>query len=368
MPVPSTSDLQIARLAAWPIDIPLTDGFAISRGTVVTAANVFVCVDLHGGATGYGECAPFTDLTGEDQKGTLAAIESLRDLVLGQTAATWRRLSQILHEAAPRQPAARCGLETAILDALCRAVGLPLWTLFGGAAVGVQETDVTIPILGRERSLDLAREWRARGFRILKMKVGRNLDQEIATILDICRLWPDVSFVVDANQALSETEALRLMSTLKNHGTNVRLLEQPVGRADLTALARLRRDSPFPIGVDESAGSRDDLVRIIRAQAADVVNLKIMKSGVIEALDMATLALSSGLAIMFGGMIETRLAVGCSLALVAGVGPAHTLDLDTPLLLAADPVDGGYCYDGPLMHLSPGPGHGAAPQTTTGDD
>jgi hypothetical protein len=64
---------------------------------------------------------------------------------------------------------------------------------------------------------------------------------------------------------------------------------------------------------------------------------------------------------MFGGMMETRLAMGRSLAMAAGIGPAHTLDLDTPLLMATDPLEGGYRYEGPVMVLAEGAGMGIAP-------
>ena len=52
---------------------------------------------------------------------------------------------------------------------------------------------------------------------------------------------------------------------------------------------------------------------------------------------------------MIGGMVETRIAMGCSFSLVLGLGGFDVLDLDTPLLLSTDPVTGGYRYSGPLL-------------------
>lgn len=74
--------------------------------------------------------------------------------------------------------------------------------------------------------------------------------------------------------------------------------------------------------------------------------MKIMKSGIRESIQMALLARAHDLKVMIGGMLETRLAMGCSLALVVGLGGIDYLDLDTPLLLASDPFVGGYSYEG----------------------
>ena len=354
-------DLEISGIRAWPVDIPLTDTFTISRGSITNAESVFVEVRLQGGALGFGECAPFTSITGEHRSGTIRAVEQLTALLVGESAGTLRRLSRVMSDALPGEPAARCGLETAILDAMCHAVGIPLWAFFGGACMGPFETDITIPMLGREKCLELAGHWHGRGFRSLKVKVGSHAESDIAIIHDIWARYQDTSFVVDANQGFSEPDALRVMRALKRSGVDVRMIEQPVDKADIEALARLRSERLFPVCADESVATRQDAAAIVRAGAADIVNIKIMKCGVVEALDIALFSLTAGLQIMFGGMMETRLAMGCSLAIAAGIGPVHTLDLDTPLLMREDPVVGGYHYNGAQMVLGDGPGLGITP-------
>ena len=104
------------------------------------------------------------------------------------------------------------------------------------------------------------------------------------------------------------------------------------------------------MAADESVRSLDDARRVIQLQAADDINIKIMKTGVVEALRIAALARSVGLRLMIGGMVETRIAMGCSFSLVLGQGGFDVLDLDTPLLLSTDPVLGGYSYSGPILH------------------
>jgi L-alanine-DL-glutamate epimerase-like enolase superfamily enzyme len=357
------SDLKIEDIIFWDEDIPLTDRFTISGGSLPAARNLFIRLTLRNGAVGFGECAPFAEITGEDRNATENIISRLKPVLLERPVYEYRDISRIMSEMAPANPAARCGLETAILDAFCRSLGIPLWAFFGGVATGPYETDVTIPILDKGRCLELAEHWYQQGFRILKMKIGANLDSDLANITAISKRFTDVSIIADANQGLDEKDALGLVKSLKKINADIRCIEQPVHKADIMAMARLRSESPFPICADESVASRKDATDILKSSAADIINIKIMKSGVIEAYDIALFALAGGMEIMFGGMVETRLAMSCSLAMAASVGPVHTLDLDTPLLMTYDPWNGGYGYKGPTMTLSPDPGLGITPRS-----
>jgi L-alanine-DL-glutamate epimerase-like enolase superfamily enzyme len=133
------------------------------------------------------------------------------------------------------------------------------------------------------------------------------------------------------------------------------LLEQPLVREDLDGLAALRHLTGIPVAADESVRSLEDAKAVLSKQATDYINIKIMKTGVAAALEIASFALASGLRLMIGGMVETRIAMGCSFSLVLGCGGFDVLDLDTPLLLTQDPVRGGYRYEGPRLQ----PWHGA---------
>src|SRR5688572_2079583 len=110
----------ITALTAELLDLPLTEPFAIATGAQHVAHNVLVRLTLADGTVGLGEAAPFTAVSGETQAGTLAAIQSARELLLGKEARAWRPLSAELSEALKAAPSARCGLETALLDALAR--------------------------------------------------------------------------------------------------------------------------------------------------------------------------------------------------------------------------------------------------------
>jgi L-alanine-DL-glutamate epimerase-like enolase superfamily enzyme len=355
------SDLIIDDVTACKVDIPLKRAFTISRGSMAVAENLYIKVTLHSGIAGYGESAPFSAVTGEDREGTLEAVTRAGQSLIGRSAAGFRHLSRLIAETTENAPAARCGLETAILDAFCRVAGIPMWMYFGAGVTNPQKTAVTIPIVDERAFLELASGWYEAGFRILKIKVGRDCDREIEHIETLTGTFSDVSLILDANQGFGEEEAVGFIKSLERIGAPVRFIEQPVPKDDLEAMARLRRDHPFLICADESIASREDVGEVCKSAAADIINIKIMKSGVAESFDMAILALAGGLNLMFGGMVESRLAMGCSLAMACGVGPVHTLDLDTPLLMAEDPLDGGFRYEGPEMILSYDAGLGITP-------
>ena len=341
--------LTIAKIEVWPVDVPITDPFVVATGTRVTAQNAFVRLTLAGGARGYGEMAPFPEVGGEDRSSCLRAATELGKTVLGSSAGQYRRLARDLKDQAPTNPAARCGLETAMLDALGRASNLPLWAMWGGADVRPRETDITIPIADRERTVSLARGWYARGFRLFKMKVGKDVDEDVSRLEAVHRTCPDVAFIGDANQGFSRNDCLAFVNGVKRFGGRLVLLEQPVVRDDVDGLAALRHMTGIPVAADESVRSLADARGIITQQAADYINIKIMKCGVVESVEIADFTKAAGMRLMIGGMVETRIAMGCSFSLVLGLGGFDVLDLDTPLLLAADPVTGGYRYDGPLL-------------------
>lgn len=341
--------LTITKIELWPVRIALTDPFIVATGRMDSVHNLVVRITLRNGNQGYGEIAPFTDVTGETLSESSVIAIQLSQSVLGRSAGEFRHLASQFMSMAARFPATRCGLETALVDALCRSAAIPLWTLWGGGDVRPRETDITIPICDQERTLTLAEAWHKRGFRLFKMKVGTDLNQDISRIIAIHQHFPDGSFLIDANQGYSREAMTYLVKEIKQAGVAIVLLEQPVAKDDIEGLIWLRRHTAIPIAADESVCSVRDGYSLISQQAVDFFNLKITKSGLVQTLDLALLARAAGIRLMIGGMVETRIAMGCSFSLVLGLGGFEVLDLDTPLLLSHDPIVRGYQYEGPTL-------------------
>jgi L-alanine-DL-glutamate epimerase-like enolase superfamily enzyme len=225
-----------------------------------------------------------------------------------------------------------------------------MWQLWGSADVRPRDTDITIPITTLEHTVALARGWYKKGFRLFKMKVGKDVDTDIQRLEAMHKVLPDVTFIGDGNQGFSREDCLKFAKGVKQFGGVMVLLEQPVVRDDLDSMVAIRRETGIPVAADEAVRSLEDARRVVDCGAADYINIKIMKTGVLEAADIASFTLRSGLKLMIGGMVEARIAMGCSFSLVLGMKGFDVLDLDTPLLLATDPIQGGFRYEGPHLH------------------
>lgn len=345
--------MTIAKATARALDVPMKKAFGISGGAQEIAKNVLVTIELSDGTKGFGEAAPFPAFNGETQEAVLAGLERVLPSLAGRDPSERIELDGLL-------ASARCAIETAIVDARARAEGVPLHRWFGGAA-DTLVTDITI-VTGTVD--DAERDALARPeFRTLKIKVGgRDVEQDVKRVLAIHGVRRDATLMLDANGGFSVDEALALSAALTSRGIRIAQFEQPIAPGSWEALAEVRAKSGLRIAIDESVSRASDVDAAIRHRAADAVNVKIMKSGIHEAVEIARAAERAGIDRMIGGLVETRLGMGTSACIAAGLGGFLVVDLDTPLFLAADPFRGGIRYEGDVVDLRTiDVGHGCTP-------
>jgi L-alanine-DL-glutamate epimerase-like enolase superfamily enzyme len=367
-----TAPTTIRALTVAPLDIPLHEPFGIASGAQEVARNLLVAVELTDGTRGYGEAAPFPAFNGETQDMAHAAILAARSLVEGADVREWRRIALALPALPGMTGSARCAIETAILDALTRRARLPLWAFFGGVATRI-ETDVTVTTGGIAAAARAAQAIVARGVTTIKIKIGagdpdtttiRTMEHDLARIVAIRDVAPTARLILDGNCGYTAPDALRLLDMLGVHGIVPALFEQPVAKDDEEGLRRLTATRRVPVAADESVASATDAARLARNAAVDVLNIKLMKCGIVEALDIAAIARTAGLHLMIGGMVESLLAMTVSACFAAGQGGFRFVDLDTPLFLAENPFDGGMTYHGGTIDLTLiEAGHGVTPRS-----
>lgn len=343
---------RIDRVDVYPFHVPLKAPFTIASARVEAIKNVAIAVTLNSGIVGWGEIATLPPVTHEDHEMAIAAARREAEFLSGRRIVEWRRLAIEAAERNRACAAVRAGLEMALLDTLARRAGLALCTFFGGARWSLV-TDVTIPICASDEAEQLAIEYRKCGFDVIKVKVGCDAGQDIARLAAIRRGHPDCRLVLDANGGYKAEDALAVLAELRRQGLQPALLEQPVDRDDWDGLGRLARECGVPVAADESCRSTADALRIVHGRLAQVINVKLAKSGVVEALEIAAIAKAAGIGLMIGGMVETRMAMGFSAHFAAGLGGFDWIDLDTPLLLAEDPIAGGCRIDGACYRLEP---------------
>jgi L-Ala-D/L-Glu epimerase len=356
-----SGELRIERLSARPLSVPLREPFVIASGRVDATRAVEVEARVRWGgvtAIGLGEAACLPPVTREDQGDVLREVErAAAHLVDRPLPAACEALEETLAAAFPERPVTRAGIETALLDAMARIEGVPLRVLLaafvGGDRAGVTatlETDVTIAIATPARMAELAREWVARGFRALKIKVGKDVDDDVRALEAIGRAAPGARLRVDANAGYTARQAIAVAQACESLGLGgaIECWEQPCAADDLDGMREVATAVRAPVIADESVKGFEDFERLVARRYAGGVNLKLAKLGsVLACVRMGFAAKAARLEVMTGGMVETRLGMTAAAHVACAVGGVEYVDLDTAWLLAGDPYDGGYEADGP---------------------
>jgi L-alanine-DL-glutamate epimerase-like enolase superfamily enzyme len=359
-------DLRIEALDARALSVPLIEPFVIATGRVdaTRAAEIEARVAGDGRSRrGLGEAACLPPVTREDQDDVLREIARVARKLVGQPLGrTGDAIAAALRDAVPDSPVARVAIETALLDAVARLSNVSLRTFLGGE-VGSRtdrlETDVTVAIADPARMGELARQWAERGFRSLKVKVGKDVDADARALEAIAAAAPGARLRVDANAGYAARDALALARACDRLRIPVECWEQPCGAQDFDGMRQVADALEAPVVADESVQGPDDLRTLLRLRYADGVNLKLAKVGsLLGAYRMGLEARTGGLALMAGGMVETRLGMAAAAHLACALGGVEFVDLDTALLLVDDPFEGGYSAAGPYYTVSATPGLG----------
>src|SRR5581483_4132690 len=237
-----------------------------------------------------------------------------------------------------RPPAARCGLDLALHDAIGKDLGRPLWQLLGLDPSKTPVTSFTIGIAPIDSMLAKVRE--AGNHPILKVKLG--LGSEVETIAAIRRIYGG-TIRIDANEGWSVDGAVKVLGELERF--DIEFCEQPIPAGEPAKLRYIRERTRIPLVADEDAKDATDLAAL--AGCVDGVNIKLVKCGGIRgALAMIHTARALGLKIMLGCMVESAILSTAAAHLSPLVDWA---DLDGPFLVARDPFAGLTYADGKLV-------------------
>src|SRR5690606_4279945 len=115
-----------------------------------------------------------------------------------------------------------------------------------------------------------------------------------------------------------------------------------------------------PVMADESVFGPREVIELIQERAADIINIKLMKTGGISnAVRIADIASLYGVECMIGCMIETSISVAAAVHLAAAKADVITkVDLDGPSLCTFNPVEGGVTFNESEISISDAPGLG----------
>jgi o-succinylbenzoate synthase len=333
--------------------IPLQHNFTTAHGDLTVREGAIVEIHTGEGITGIGEIAPMSEFAGSSLHAALAALPALSDSLRGctLTAALGHIYAAIKAGAIPA-PAA-CGLEVALLDALGKSDGLPVWrqlitcdqdTAITGSDVPRQiAVNAVIGAQTIEGAVDSARRAVAAGFRCVKLKVGRDIQEGLARLAAVrAAIGMDVHLRLDANEAWNLEQSITMLSQCERF--SIQYVEQPLPAHDLTGMRLLRQSVRIPIAVDEALDGPASARRILAAEATDVFIVKPQLAGGLHAgREIIQMAAASAGALHLAAA-SPQITLECGLATL----PLLTDDL----LLDALPVHNG------LLSVPTGPGLG----------
>ncbi|PLJ77936.1 mandelate racemase/muconate lactonizing enzyme family protein [Infirmifilum sp. SLHALR2] len=342
------------RLEAWVAELRLQEPFRISTGVSEKTRSLIVRLTAPDGLEGWGEACPSRTVLGETLE---MVVEAARRL--GAVSVDYTSLEAV-HEytwslRAPSSLAA--ALDMALLDLYGKAVGRPVWRLLGGYRDSI-ETDVTIGLMEPEEQAKRALRFVEEGFRALKLKLGLEPEKDVERVRRVRdAVGEGVRIRVDANQGWSVEEAIRVIDRIA--GYDVELVEQPVRWDDWEGLRRVRRESPVPVALDESVKTPADALKAIQMEAADVINIKLMKTrGLAGAVRVAHVSEAAGVKNMIGCYGETRLGITAHVHAAQALRNILYYDTDCDLLTAEQAFTGGASVEKGVRRAGEKPGLG----------
>ncbi|WP_119696152.1 mandelate racemase/muconate lactonizing enzyme family protein [Microbacterium halotolerans] len=344
---------RIAALRAHRVRLPLRHPFVTAVRRADALDTVLVSASDDEGRTGWGEVALSWRVTGTGAAGAEAAITGpLQDAVSGFELRDRDAWGAAAETALIGNAAVRAAVDCALWDLLAQHEGMPLHRLLSTGSSAAVVTDMTLSAAREADVLAAAAEHVGDGFTTLKVKLGTDPDRD-DRVLRALRSGPaaEVALRVDANQGWSAADAIRLLNGWEEDGLGVELVEQPTPAGDIEALAEVTAAVRTPVLVDESCWNERDLRELIRMGAADLVNIKLAKSGgITPALRMMELATASGTGVLVGCMLESVVGVTAAAHLAVTL-PDAVHDLDGGLWTDGAPLAGGARYDGATIRL-----------------
>jgi L-alanine-DL-glutamate epimerase-like enolase superfamily enzyme len=349
--------LKVNDVEIFAFDVPLREPFRIAIGTMTAANDVLVRIHTDGGIVGIGEACPFPPITGETQQTNLAMAVSIRDIVRGKDPLA---IEGILAEIGPMvhsNPSIVAAYDMALFDILGKVAGLPLFRLLGGSNPSF-ETDITVGLDAPERMAERAKAFVGQGYKVIKVKVGQDPDLDVARMQAVrSAVGEETSLRIDANQGWTVPQAVSALRRMERF--RIQFCEQPVAAWDVSGLRAVREGSPIAVMADEAVYLPADAIKLVKADACDHFNIKLMKAGgLMNGLKIAHVAEAANIRCMVGCMLESKVALTAAAHLVASERAITFADLDGNSEHTVDPVVDGMTVSKGVITLPEKPGLG----------
>lgn len=309
--------MKILKVEAFPVSLPLKKPFTIALGTMTHSPHAVVRITTDEGILGYGEASTWHVVYGYDQHELVWIVNQyLGPAVLGMDVNDIEAILARMDMVLPKNLMAKAGVEIACQDARAKALGVSLSQVIGGSLRNPVEAIEAIDIVPLEEASRMAARYVENGFRYIKIKVGLDWKEDVERVRVVREtVGPEIQIRVDGNQGYDRAFAMKACQAMEQF--DLQWIEQPLPDWDLEGLSLLAEAIWTPIAVDESIYTIHDVYKVVKAKAADVINIKVSKcGGIFPSLKIAHAAISMGVPCFLGGCIETG--VGAAAALQFG--------------------------------------------------
>uniref|UniRef100_A0A7V4CNW3 Dipeptide epimerase n=2 Tax=Fervidobacterium pennivorans TaxID=93466 RepID=A0A7V4CNW3_FERPE len=323
--------------------------FHITNNISYDTQNIEVIIELENGIIGRGEASPSFRVNGEKIQALLGLEPVVNEMIIGMDVRNYRQIFDVTDKLFGA-PSIKAAVQYAVLDAFSEEIGVPVYQILGGMKTKI-ETDYTVSIGTIEERVEDVKKIVERGHSVIKIKVGENLEEDIQAMMAIYEVSKGCKYIVDANTGYTPKQAVKFVTELYRAGIDIHVFEQPVAMHDIEGLKYVRWNSPFPVAADEIARTKYEVMRLIKEEAVDYINIKLMKSGISDALAIVEMVKAANLRLMIGCMAESSLGVNQSVHFALGTGAFDFHDLDSPLMLKETEFRGKYKVDVPYYYV-----------------
>lgn len=351
--------LRISSIEFHLVNLELTRPYSIAYKTVTDVENVIAVIRLENGAIGLGAANPSKYVVSEDAKETFEILKNWdREKLLKKDIRQLYDCLSVVHTSLEGHVGARVALDIALHDAFTRWLEIPL-AHFLGQKIKSLPTSITIGIKDVSATLEEAEEYTGRGFRYLKVKLGKSVKEDMERLIKLREKFGNTIHIrVDANQGYSGNEVLNFYEKTKSLG--LELIEQPLSVQDTAKYKQLPLNVRKMIAADESLVSATDAFQLAsHPESCGIFNIKLMKCGGIKpAQDIAVIARTTGIDLMWGCNDESMISIAAALHTALSCSHTRYLDLDGSLDLAKDIADSPFILENGMLSITDRPGLG----------
>lgn len=332
--------MKITQIEYFRLDLKMQSGYTIAYESIEEASNIILKLTTSTGLTGWGCAAPDLEITHETADEVIAHIDNyIIPLLKGQNPFQMVKFHETLKALPTKMPSTLAMVNMALYDLLARKAQLPLYQLMGGFRQKIQ-TSITIGICPMEEMLAFAKEYWQQGFRILKLKGGLNLEEDVEKVHQLrAQFGEELVLRFDANQGYTVAQSINFVN--KTKAATIEILEQPTPYGNDKAMRQVVEEVDIPVMADESIRSLPDAFRLSKHNSLDMINIKIMKvGGLTEALHINSVAKAAGMEVMVGCLDECALGIAAGLHFALSRPNVEYADLDGHLDFVEDPTSG----------------------------